>query len=173
MGAGFSYNATTGQDNNISYIVGLGGYHFSRPKYSFYNDKNINTDIRWNANAGVSVQMSEVFSYQVHANYMNQGSYNELIFGGMLGWNKMDPGNGRIVFAINGGVFYRYRDAVIPTLKIKYQDYSFGLSYDVNASKLATASKLRGGVELTVFKTGLFRNPEFEHSRTICPHFFY
>jgi type IX secretion system PorP/SprF family membrane protein len=171
LGAGFSYNATTGQDNNISYVIGAGGYHFSRPKYSFYNDKNINTDIRWNGNAGINVQMSEIYSYQLHANYMNQGSYNELILGGLLGWNKMDPGSSRVVFALMGGLFYRLNDAVIPTLKLKYMDYSFGMSYDMNASKLSAVSKLRGGFEITIFKTGLFRDPKFEQSRTLCPHF--
>jgi len=171
-GAGVSLNGTTGKDNNVSYVLGAAGYHFSRPKYSFANDRDINIAIRCNVNAGVSVQASEKFSYQLHANYMNQGSYNEVIFGGLLGWNKMPPSSTEVLFSIMGGLFYRLGDAIIPTVKIRYQGLSFGMSYDANLSKLTTASKLRGGYELSIIKTGLFRDPKFEKSRTLCPHFY-
>ena len=172
LGAGISINSSAGQNNNINYILGVSGYHFSRPNYSFFKDRNINADIRWNGNAGMNIKVSEKFSYQIHANYTNQGSYNEIIAGGLIGWNKMKPSSSTIDFSIMGGAFYRFSDAIIPTLKLVYQGYSFGLSYDVNASSLSDASSLRGGWELTIFKTGLFRDPKFEQSRTLCPNFF-
>lgn len=172
VGAGTSLNGTTGQDNNINYILGVAGYHFSEPKYSFYSDRNINIAMRWNINAGLSVQASEVFSYQLHANYMNQGSYNEIIAGGLLGWNKMAYSSSQVLFSLLGGVFYRVGDAVIPTVKVRYQGLSFGFSYDATVSSLTPASNLRGGFELSLVQTGLFRDPKFQKSRTLCPHFY-
>ncbi|MCB0696541.1 MAG: PorP/SprF family type IX secretion system membrane protein [Chitinophagaceae bacterium] len=172
MGAGFSFNTTTGQDNNINIVLGAAGYHFSRPKYSFFNDRNINIAMRLNLSAGLSVQASEKFSYQLHANYMSQGAYNELIAGGLLGWNKTEPSSSTIMFSIFGGIFYRFRDAIIPTVKVRYHDLSFGMSYDANVSKLTAASNLRGGYELTIVKTGLFRDPKYQKARTLCPHFY-
>lgn len=172
MGAGVSFNTTTGQDNNINIVLGLSGYHFSTPKYSFYNDRNINIAMRLNANAGLSVQASESFSYQLHANYMQQGTYTEIIAGGLLGWNKMEPSSSTVMFSLMGGLMYRFGDAIIPTVKIKYMDLSFGMSYDANLSKLTSTSNLRGGYELTIIKTGLFRDPKFQKSRTLCPHFY-
>ncbi len=172
IGSGISLNGTSGQDNNVSYVVGVSGYHFSRPKYSFYSDRNINIGIRWNVNAGVSVQASEVFSYQLHANYMRQGTYTEIIAGGLVGWNKMPPSSSAILFSIYGGLFYRVNDAIIPTVKVRYKDLSVGISYDTNLSSLSKASNLRGGFELSLVKTGLFRDPLYEKSRTLCPHFY-
>lgn len=172
VGAGISLNGTSGQDNNINYVLGAAGYHFSTPKYSFYSDRNINIAMRWNANAGVSVQASEVFSYQIHANYMKQGSYNEIILGGLLGWNRMAEGSSQILFSVMAGAFYRVSDAIIPTVKVRYEGLSFGVSYDATLSKLTPASNLRGGFELSITKTGLFRDPKFEKSRTLCPHFY-
>lgn len=172
IGSGISLNGTTGQDNNVSYVVGVSGYHFSRPKYSFYSDRNINIGIRWNVNAGVSVQASEVFSYQLHANYMRQGTYTEIVAGGLVGWNKMPPSSSAILFSIYGGLFYRVNDAIIPTVKVRYKDLSVGISYDTNLSSLSKASNLRGGFELSLVKTGLFRDPLYEKSRTLCPHFY-
>lgn len=171
MGAGFSFNGSAGKDNNINYIVGAAGYHFSRPRYSF-SDRNINIGIRWNVNGSISVQANEVFSYQLHANYSRQGTYNEIIAGGLLGWNSMPPSSSEILFSIMGGVFYRVGDAVIPTVKVRYKDVSIGASYDATLSTLSNASKLRGGFELTLIKTGLFRDPKFQKSRTLCPHFY-
>ncbi len=172
MGAGVSFNTTTGQDNNVNIVLGLAGYHFSRPKYSFYSDRNINVAMRFNASAGLSVQVNDAFSYQVHANHMSQGTYSETIAGGLISWNKMEPSSSTIIFSLMGGVFYRFGDAIIPTVKIRYQDLSFGMSYDANVSKLTTASNLRGGYELTIIKTGLFRDPKYQKSRTLCPHFY-
>lgn len=171
MGAGFSFNGSAGQNNNINYIIGAAGYHFSRPKYSF-SDRNINIGIRWNVNAGMSVQVNEVFSYQLHANYSKQASYNEVIAGGLIAWNMMPPSSSEVLFSIMGGVFYRLSDAIIPTVKVRYKDVSVGVSYDANVSKLTNASNLRGGVEISLIKTGLFRDPKFEKSRTLCPHFY-
>lgn len=172
VGAGISYNSTTGQDNNVNYILGVAGYHFSEPKYSFYNDRNINIAMRWNANASLNVQINDVYSYQLHANYMNQGSYNEVIAGGLIGWNKKEPSSSQIMFSILGGAFYRLGDAVIPTLKVRYQGLSFGFSYDATISTLSPANNLRGGFEISVAQVGLFRDPKFEKSRTLCPHFY-
>lgn len=169
-GAGISLNGTTGKDNNLSFILGAAGYHFSRPKYSFANDRDINIAIRWNLNAGLSVQASDKFNYQLHANYMNQGSYNETIFGGLLGWTRMSQSSVDPEFSIMGGLFYRFGDAVIPTVKVRFKDFSVGVSYDANLSKLTAASKLRGGYEITLIKTGTFPGPE--KSRTLCPHFY-
>jgi len=172
MGAGVSFNTTTGQDNNINIVLGVAGYHFSRPKYSFYNDRNINIGMRLNASAGLSVQANEVLSYQLHANYMKQGTYTETIAGGLIGWNKMEPSSSTILFSLMGGVFYRFGDALIPTVKVRYEGLSFGMSYDANVSKLTAASNLRGGFELTIVKTGLFRDPKYQKARTLCPHFY-
>ncbi len=41
-------------------------------------------------------------------------------------------------------------DAVVPSVLFDYEDWSIGLSYDVNTSSLASASGLRGGWEVAV-----------------------
>lgn len=172
FGAGFSFNSTTGQNNNVSYILGASGYHFTRPKYTFSTDRTISRDIRWNVNAGVNVKVNERYSYQLHGNYMLQGSYNETVLGGLLTWNKEELSRDEPVFAISGGAFYRFADAIIPTLRMRYFGYTFGLSYDVTLSKLTKASNLRGGFEVSITTNGFFRDALFEKSRTLCPHFY-
>lgn len=48
------------------------------------------------------------------------------------------------------GASYRWGDAVIPTFKMEFEHLVFGASYDINISKLKSASQYRGGLELTL-----------------------
>jgi hypothetical protein len=41
-------------------------------------------------------------------------------------------------------------DAFIPVLSIEFGQYTMGISYDINVSKLKTASSGRGGLELSI-----------------------
>jgi type IX secretion system PorP/SprF family membrane protein len=169
LGTGVTYSSSAGVNNSLNYTIGVAGYHLTTPQNSFYKNTNIRLDTRWNVNAGLTKQLDEIYSFQLHANYTLQGNYNEIIGGGLFGWNKKDEGTGAINFAIYGGVFYRVKDAFIPTLKLRYRDMNFAFSYDANTSKLKAATNLRGGFEICVTKIGWTIDPQSEKARTICP----
>jgi hypothetical protein len=48
------------------------------------------------------------------------------------------------------GMWYRYKDAVIPYLGYYYQGFQLGLSYDYTVSSLKTATQVRNAYELTL-----------------------
>ncbi|MBI3521124.1 MAG: PorP/SprF family type IX secretion system membrane protein [Bacteroidetes bacterium] len=53
--------------------------------------------------------------------------------------------------SVNFGLFYRYKDAAILSFSYdRREQFSIGISYDVNLSKLVPASKLGGGPEITL-----------------------
>lgn len=173
LGAGVTYNSTTGaEDKPTSYFIGLAGYHLTLPKNSFYGNTGIKLGMKFNVNAGVSSQLNEHYSFQLHGNYMRQGNYNEIILGGLIGWNRQSGNSDGVLFVLYGGVFYRVGDALIPTLKLRYKDLSVICSYDANVSSLKAASKLRGGYEIGIIKTGMLNGPDHEKSRTLCPDFY-
>ena len=70
--------------------------------------------------------------------------------------------------AISLGCFYRWDDAIVPLLKYQFQNWTFGLSYDVNVSKLARASRTIGAFELTLSYKGFFNIYDSRRSRTDC-----
>lgn len=169
LGAGVSFNSSFGQDNKNSYFIGLSGYHFTHPKQSFYDDgKMINLQTRWNLNGGLNLTFDDAWGIQLHGNYMLQGSYQEIIAGGLLRWSKFNNLNRRD-FAFSFGSFYRVNDAAIPTVRIEYKGQIFEASYDVNISTLKTISNLRGGFELSFFTTGFF-NGGYD-DKHLCPRF--
>lgn len=169
LGAGISFNSNFMENDEITYFVGVSGYHFTRPRRSFYaENEDLRLDMKWNASAGISWHLDDQFGVQFHGNYATQGPYSELILGGLLIWERIRERTDEPTISVSGGVFYRLNDAIIPVVKLDYKRYSFSMSYDVTASKLKTASNGQGGFELTVSKTGFFHE---EESRTNCPKF--
>ena len=173
LGAGVSFSSGGGENSITSYFFGASAYHFTKPKTSFYNNDLVHLEMRWNANAGVNHRINESIGFMAQLNYSSQGKYRELIGGGLVSWKRPSERQSDPLFIFYVGALYRLKDAVIPVVKLDYMRYSFGISYDVNVSGLKAATSLRGGYELSVVKTGLFADPKWQKSRTICPHFFY
>lgn len=169
MGAGVSLNSAT-EDDRLTYYLGLGGYHFNRPKRSFFDGSDfVRLDVKWCVNAGMTYRLTDQYGIQVHTNYNRQGVYNEFILGGLLGWKRVTNNESDATLALYGGVFYRFADAAVPTFKVDYKRISVTASYDVTTSKLNPANGGAGGFEITLIHTGLFADEKYERSRTICP----
>jgi type IX secretion system PorP/SprF family membrane protein len=158
LGAGISYNSSIGDGERIRYIIGLGGYHFTRPKASFYERDAVNLAMRFNASFDLNFELSETWSVQVHSNLAVQGAYKEAMIGGLISWSRLtEEGKG---FTLAAGAQNRFGDAIIPMLKIDFRRQSLGFSYDINTSGLKAATKMRGGLEITAAFKGFFHGEE-------------
>lgn len=166
LGAGLSFNSSP--SDKTSYYIGISSYHFTKPKNSFYQDNDaIRMQARWNGNAGFSWFLDDTYSILLHGNYMMEGPYQEIMIGGFL--RKSRTGYNTPKFGLYGGVFYRFKDAIIPILKVDWRGQSFAFSYDVNISKLKDATNMKGGFEISVFSTGFINgSPDDKH---LCPRF--
>ncbi len=169
IGLGINYTSNTGADNKTNYSVGLAAYHLTRPENNFYGGlAGIRQDMRINVNASANWLLTETWSVQAQSNLMLQGNYREIILGGLVGRTNAENGSeDKLVFY--GGLLYRVQDAIIPVVKIDYNDLTFGMSYDMNVSKLRAASNIRGGFELSIVKTGVWTDPGRGFSSTVCP----
>ncbi|HQV75244.1 MAG: PorP/SprF family type IX secretion system membrane protein [Flavobacteriales bacterium] len=59
--------------------------------------------------------------------------------------------------AVYFGCFYRYKDAVVPTVQLEWKrKLMAGLSYDINISKLRAQTSYRGGMEVSLQWIGMF-----------------
>lgn len=131
--------------------VGVSFFHFNMPSYSFVksNDKmymkyiahgNFDIGIK---GAGIALIPSLI--------YMRQGPSQEINAGFMFKYIIQDQAvytGLKKACAISGGIYYRVGDAVIPTVLFQYDKYAIGISYDMNVSKLSSASKAQGGLEV-------------------------
>jgi type IX secretion system PorP/SprF family membrane protein len=168
MGAGISYNGTFGE--NAQYFIGAALYHFNRPRLSFYNDAIITLDPKISINAGLTLPLSENTKLIGHFNQYMQGSYQEYIGGLLLGYGLLDQGleSDRGIY---GGFFVRWGDAIIPLVRLDMGKYEIGISYDVNISKLRTASMSNGGFEISMVFKSFLNSRNSTLNSVHCPAF--
>ncbi len=166
LGAGINYNTTL--QGNMALVLGASGYHFTRPKFSYFGVPDLTQNMRFNGNAAVGFDVNEDILAQFQANYAMQGTYKEIMAGGLVSWQKL---TGEYTsFTLSGGAFYRFADAIIPVVRVKYNSMAIGVSYDVNVSSLKPASKMNGGFEITLFHIGDFSDKGMA-KKMVCPKF--
>jgi len=169
-GAGINFNTSPGGHNDLTYMIGLAGYHFSQPTFSYYRDYKYVQNMRFNVNASIIKELDDNITLQLHGNYARQGTYSEFVSGCLLGYKSFTAFE-EPVYTFYGGLVYRYQDAIVPTVKLKFKSASIGLSYDVNISSLTAASNSRGGFELTGIISGTFPKNKGYDKKAPCPRF--
>ncbi|HRW89096.1 MAG TPA: type IX secretion system membrane protein PorP/SprF, partial [Flavobacteriales bacterium] len=78
---------------------------------------------------------------------MAQGKFRELSIGGSVRHILLDRYG--LTRAVRLGAYYRAADAGNLYAGLEYDDWTFGISYDINLSDLEPASNNRGALELT------------------------
>lgn len=174
FGGGAVYHSNAGENDQVQLFTGLSVFHLSTPKANFFSGDEVRLGLKLVGTGGVNYKLDDIWSLQAQASYTRQGKYTEAIAGGLISWKRQSLRDDEPSFAMFVGAFYRYSrnsDAAIPTLKVEYKSISIGASYDVNISRLRTATNAQGGFELSMVATGTFKNPRYTMSRTMCPKF--
>jgi len=143
LGASYSYYI----DKRKNITAGLALFNITRPKQSFYSDDDIRLDARTVFHAAAEWKVSDKIDVMPSMLFMHQGTYNVFNIGGAAKYVLVDfMGTYRTVWA---GLYYRNKDATYLSAGMDYDNWQFGLSYDINVSTLVPASNLRGGFEIS------------------------
>jgi len=167
---GMSFNSSIGESNENNYFVGLAYHHLNRPRNSFYSNPTIELSPKWVGSAGVRVGMNEYSYFTLQADHSVQGAFNETIGGVMFSY-KLGENMNQPSYTLHMGAFMRWKDALIPAIKIDYNPFSIAFSYDVNVSELKTASQSRGGAELSITYAGFLDRDNSSRNAVRCPKF--
>jgi type IX secretion system PorP/SprF family membrane protein len=141
--------------------AGVALFHINRPKQSFSDitDSRLYMKLAVHANAFLTINGSS-FAILPSAVWFNQGPSNDILFGTLLRYRLNDASKYTTFVsetALALGAYYRMGDAVVVAAQFEWKNFLVGLSYDVNISKLSTASKGAGGLELALrYITPLF-----------------
>ena len=159
VGAGIAYEyASSSRDNDHddvrSFRISLGAYHLNRPTQDFGPGSDFKDAVRYTGALFTTFDVEDTrISLSPTVVYHRQGNYDELTLGTNIRY-RMSAGTKvtgtKVQNAIGMGLYYRKGDALIPMLTFDAGDYSFGLSYDVNLSGYRTASRYRGGFEISL-----------------------
>lgn len=148
--------------------VGISGYNLTTPRQSFFDDNNIVLDRRFNFHADGQFAVAKKFDVLPALSWSAQGTYRELMLGGRGKYIAIDE-NG-VYRAFYAGIFMRAADAGYLVGGMDYDNWYFGLSYDINYSNLVPASNNRGALELSVIY--IFRKLKpTKVKHIICPNY--
>lgn len=166
---GASFSSSFGREQRNNMFLGLAYHHLNRPRNSFYRNVNAALHPKWVFSGGMKFEVNEQAFFNLQGDYSRQGSAEEIIGGAMYGYKIGDPEMPDYV--VHLGAFLRLKDALIPAIKIDYNPFSIGLSYDVNVSQLKTTSQGRGGFELSITYIGFLNRENSSREKVLCPRF--
>lgn len=154
-------------DRNRSLLsLGLSAAHLNQPTITFFDEDDVNVPLITRFNMDGIVQVHDEWDVTVRQHLFMQGTYLEYLLsvGARFHWNRQpEP----IKFGLALG--HRLGDAWIPQLEVLYEQWRFGLSYDINTSDFQTATNGRGGLELALHYYLLQPKPPEEFKS--CPIF--
>lgn len=167
---GMSFNTTFGADQGNSLFIGAAYHHLNRPKNTFYLNAAIDLNPKYVASAGVKLKVDDYSSFTLQADHSIQGSYQETIGGALYSYQLgLDPDNPE--YTLSGGLFLRWKDAMVPVMKLEWNHMAVAVSYDVNVSQLKTASMGQGGFEISLSYIGFVHHDNSSKYKMLCPKF--
>lgn len=145
LSAGLVYSGSYATDG--FFYFGVSAYHINKPKVK-YTEGIFLLGPRITVSAGTSFSFSEQSTLHFSTLYSSQLKTREFLLGGaierILEKSEFKP------ISIYLGSWIRFEDAIIPYLGFQLGNTRFGISYDINYSKLKTATYMRGGVEISL-----------------------
>ena len=144
----------TTANNALKAKAGIAVFHLNRPRYSFLGSGSEREYMKFVFHASSAIGIKNTRGTIIPAFVVfKQGPLKEITFGGL--YKLLLVRDSKITGYIKStylyfGAHYRWRDCIIPSIHFDMGNWGMGLSYDVNVSKLRTASTLRGGFEISL-----------------------
>ena len=131
--------------------LGFSLFHFGLTNNAFIsNSEKLNTKFCTYFNGEFSIPNSRN-AIMPSFLYTRQGPNSEFITGALFKFILGDPSTytaNKKPFSISLGGYYRFKDAIVPSVLFQLDKYAVGVSYDINISALTPASNRLGGIEL-------------------------
>jgi type IX secretion system PorP/SprF family membrane protein len=147
MNTGLLY---TKHSNDSYFQLSANGFFMAKPDVtnSPYNEApGMRTAIFMN----LERYFNEDYTFLLHGSFSNRNKESTYVLGGSVSLPiKYEFDHDRRLYL---GCFYRYKDAITPSVNILMDNYIFGLSYDIYANGLAAAGIRSNSFELTFSKS--------------------
>ena len=144
-GLGLNYRFQFSPRNNFT--LGASAFHLTSPAQSFYGDDNDKLDMRVSILGILNVKLLDPLDLQLDIIHQKQDVYEETVIGGLLKLYLSNTISKK--FAVHAGAMIRLGEGYAPKIAFEYNQWYFGLSYDVVSKKdLADYSNYRGGPEM-------------------------
>jgi type IX secretion system PorP/SprF family membrane protein len=166
VGANYAYFPT-----DKAYLnVGFSAMHVNRPRESFFNassgvDNRIPVRYTGFVNGSFMVNDRVIVNPNIYAS-LQAKSYE--VVGGLNAHYNLSGDGEKVLIA---GLYYRYKDAVIPMVGLGYKDINFTFTYDATMSELNNFNNGRGAFEFSIIKQGVLDRYNGNKRESMCPSF--
>jgi type IX secretion system PorP/SprF family membrane protein len=155
--------------NDKVYVnAGFSAMHVNRPRESFF-DQTTGVDnrvsIRYTGFLNGSFMLNDQWIINPNIYFSEEAKASEIVGGVNAHYNL----SGNVENELIGGIYYRYKDAIIPMIGLVYKDYTFTFTYDATMSTLRNYNNTRGAFEFSLIKNGFFAGRTDRQS--LCPDF--
>jgi len=146
--------ASNGAGNNVLFEGGIAAFHLLKPKFNFYQNSQAQTSRRF-VGHGRFLSSVDKTSLVLGGNflYMKQGASQEITIGfevrSILKGNTKYTGFVKDSY-IGAQLLYRNKDALIPVIFYKFNNWRISTSYDYNFSALNNLTGGNGGFEISI-----------------------
>ena len=147
VNTGLTYSITS---ENSNFDIGVAAFHVNRPKQTFLKDDNQRLAIRKVAHANFETYINDRTILNTAAIYQLQGGARYVAAGGGVGYYLGDD-KGPI---INAGLWYWVENGFVPYVGLVYNNFQFGLTYDITTSKLNESARKPSSIELSLILRG-------------------
>jgi type IX secretion system PorP/SprF family membrane protein len=168
-GVGIAFNTQYGANANDRLLLAVAYHHLNKPASNFKQQIFSNLEPKWVYSAGVQRSLNPYNAVLLQADYYKQGPHTELIAGFLYSYVLEKDKDEYPLYSFTIGSMYRFKDAIIPVIKLDYKNFSGGISYDINTSTLKTASQLRGGFELSFTYLHFLDKYNSSRKQLFCP----
>ncbi|GIV42363.1 MAG: hypothetical protein KatS3mg034_1673 [Vicingaceae bacterium] len=149
------------ENNRTDFQFGIAFYHITQPQITLLQNGNDKLYRKVSVFASYYRDIANTkLAIMPSLYYYLQGPHRELLMNFFLR-NKIKESsskvNGYNEISLYFGLSFRYQDALIPSFGFSVGDLWFNISYDVNISSLAQASRYSGGLEFTLQYNNLSR----------------
>ena len=165
MQAGMNYAYFPQEDIYIN--AGYSVHHVNKPRETFFADESNDGTIPMRhigfLNALLKVSPNLIINPNMY--YTNQARASEWVAGINGSFNLSEAGEMQFI----AGVYYRVKDAFIPTAGFEVRNLRFIFSYDATSSSLKNFNRQRGAAEISIIKKGFYSDGAVR--QTMCPTF--
>lgn len=122
-------------------------FYYGRPDNT-YTGINQADGVRIGLFTNIEKYLTEDYTFVIHASYNNRNQIQQTLVGAAVGipfLYKYETVN-----RIYAGCFTRLGDAIIPTISLMMDKYTFGISYDIYSNDLTKSNLKLNGFELSL-----------------------
>lgn len=166
LGAGIAYKWTKTERTNLT--LGFGATHLTQPSQTFFNASNVKLNPRYSAHVRAQVKIANRVDVLPEFMFQRQDVKQEFLYGAHFKYYL--PVKIPHTVALNLGGYGRSAEAAWLLAGVDFDQWQVNMSYDINASQLAAASRYNGGFEMSVIYI-LAKVKKINKPAAVCPAF--